>query len=93
MPVEGDRWIVTLAGTTGDYPPTDEEGFVAFARSLPVSTLADAIEHATPLSSIVGYRRTENVRRDYAKLNRFVEGFVSIGDGQSARSTPSTARG
>ena len=46
-------------GQAGDYPPTDEEGFVAFARSLPVSTLADAIEHATPLSSIVGYRRTE----------------------------------
>ena len=33
--VEGNRWVVTLAGAAHDYPPTDEEGFRAFARSLP----------------------------------------------------------
>ena len=27
--VEGDRWLVTLAGTARDYPPTDEADFLA----------------------------------------------------------------
>ncbi|GGQ83055.1 hypothetical protein GCM10010166_61590 [Couchioplanes caeruleus subsp. azureus] len=32
MPVEHGRWLVTLAGTRGAQPPTDETGFVAYAR-------------------------------------------------------------
>jgi hypothetical protein len=31
---EGDRWILTLAGYAGHHPPTDEAGFLAFARSV-----------------------------------------------------------
>ncbi|HEY0782696.1 MAG TPA: FAD-dependent monooxygenase, partial [Thermoanaerobaculia bacterium] len=34
QPIEGDRWMVTLAGVMEDYPPTDEEGFLAYARAL-----------------------------------------------------------
>jgi 2-polyprenyl-6-methoxyphenol hydroxylase-like FAD-dependent oxidoreductase len=80
MPLEGGRWIVTLAGSAGDYPPTDEPGFLAFLRSLPTPLLADALDGATPTSGIVGYRRTENMLHDYARLPRYVERFVSIGD-------------
>ena len=32
--LEGDRWMLTLAGILGDHPPTDPDGFLAFARSL-----------------------------------------------------------
>ena len=32
--LEGDRWMVTLAGMLGDHPPTDPDGFLDFARSL-----------------------------------------------------------
>jgi hypothetical protein len=35
LPVEGHRWILGLIGGVGDYPPTDEEGFADFTRSLP----------------------------------------------------------
>ena len=31
-PIEGDRWIVTLAGCLKDYPPDDDAGFLDFAR-------------------------------------------------------------
>jgi hypothetical protein len=31
--LEGDRWMVTLAGMLGDHPPTDPDGFLAFASS------------------------------------------------------------
>ncbi|MGH7883173.1 MAG: FAD-dependent oxidoreductase, partial [Candidatus Dormibacteraceae bacterium] len=32
LPIEGKRWLVTLAGYC-DYPPNDEAGFLEFARS------------------------------------------------------------
>ena len=37
--VEDNRWLVTLTGGGGDHPPSDEAGFLEFARSLPVSTI------------------------------------------------------
>ena len=80
LPVEGDRWIVTLAGAARDYPPTDERAFLDFARSLPSPILAEAIEAAQPLSPIFGYRRTENRLRHCADLPRWPDGFVLIGD-------------
>ncbi len=34
--VEGNRWLVTLIGRAGERPPSDEQGFLEFARSLRV---------------------------------------------------------
>lgn len=79
-PIEGGRWIATLAGCAGDYPPTDEVGFLTFARSLATPVLAEALEGAEPLSPIHGYRRTENRLRHYERLDRWPEGLVVLGD-------------
>ncbi|NWG16128.1 MAG: FAD-dependent monooxygenase [Chloroflexi bacterium] len=78
--VEDGRWVVTLAGANRDYPPTDEAGFMDFARSLPVPDLYDAIRQARPLGEIYGYRRTENRWRHYERLSRWPEGFAVLGD-------------
>ena len=78
--VEGNRWVVTLAGAAHDYPPTDEEGFGAFARSLPSPELYQAIQGAEPISSIRGYRRTENRLRHYERLGHWPAGFLVLGD-------------
>ncbi|MDZ8189430.1 MAG: FAD-dependent monooxygenase [Nostoc sp. ChiSLP02] len=78
--VEGNRWILTLIGVGKDYPPTDKEGFLDFARSLRSPAIYEAIKDAQPLSSIYGYRRTENRLRHYEKLKRFPEGFLLVGD-------------
>jgi 2-polyprenyl-6-methoxyphenol hydroxylase-like FAD-dependent oxidoreductase len=80
LPMEGDRWHVTLVGMAGDYPPTDEGAFLAFARSLPNPQLYTAIVRAQPLSDIWGARNLDNRLRDYAKLPRYLEGFVVCGD-------------
>ncbi len=79
QPIEGNRWLVTIAGVMHDYPPTDEEGFLKFARSLSSPELYRAIEHAKPLSRIWGYRRTENRLRHYEKTN-VPQGFAALGD-------------
>ena len=78
--VEGNRWIVTVAGVGRDYPPTDEAGFLAFARSLRSPLIYEAIKDAEPLGPIHGYQRTENQRRFYEKLARRPERFLVTGD-------------
>jgi 2-polyprenyl-6-methoxyphenol hydroxylase-like FAD-dependent oxidoreductase len=80
FPAEGGQWIVTLAGTAGVYPPTDEAGFMAFASQLSDPVLYDAIRQAEPVSQIFGYRRTENQWRHYERLSRWPGGFIVMGD-------------
>lgn len=84
-PVEGDecssqRWIVTLAGIGGDYPPTDDEGFLTYTRHLRDPILYDLLKDAEPISPIYSYRRTENRLRHYDALPSMPDGVVAIGD-------------
>jgi 2-polyprenyl-6-methoxyphenol hydroxylase-like FAD-dependent oxidoreductase len=80
LPVEGDRWMVGLAGAGRDYPPTDEAGFLQFAASLRSPIIHDAIRHARPLSPIHGYRQTDNRWRHYDQAQRWPERLVVVGD-------------
>jgi 2-polyprenyl-6-methoxyphenol hydroxylase-like FAD-dependent oxidoreductase len=84
FPVEGDRWWVTLIGGGGDYPPTEDAGFLEFARSLPTPMVYDALRTGEPITPIVGYRATENRLRHYERLPRRPEGFVVLGDAACA---------
>jgi 2-polyprenyl-6-methoxyphenol hydroxylase-like FAD-dependent oxidoreductase len=68
FPIEGNRWVLTLIGGGGDYPPTDDEGFRGFAESLRSPLLAEVLAAAEPVSPIWGYRRTANRWRHYEKL-------------------------
>ncbi len=83
-PVEGDRWVVTVGGIGRDYPPTDPDGFLDFARNLRTPIIYEAIKDAEPLSPVYGYRRTENRRLHYEQLSRMPENFVVIGDAACA---------
>ena len=80
QPIEGGRWLVTVAGVMRDYPPTDEEGFLQFAKSLSTSAIYDAIKNARPLTGIRGFRRTANRLRHFEKLTALPRGFVAMGD-------------
>jgi len=84
FPIESRRWIVTLIGGDRDYPPMDEESFLAFARSLRSPLIYEAIRGAEPLTQISGYRATENRRRHYERLKRWPEALIVIGDGACA---------
>jgi 2-polyprenyl-6-methoxyphenol hydroxylase-like FAD-dependent oxidoreductase len=84
FPVEGDRWLVTLAGTGGVTPPLDDAGFLEYARSLRSPVLYEAIRDAEPLSPVHGYQRTENQMRHYDRLRRWPERLLVLGDAACA---------
>jgi 2-polyprenyl-6-methoxyphenol hydroxylase-like FAD-dependent oxidoreductase len=80
MPVEGDRWMVTLTGMDGDYPPTDEAAYMAFAATIPVPGLAAILAQSEPLTKPYGYRNNANRVRHYERLQRQPEGLLAVGD-------------
>jgi 2-polyprenyl-6-methoxyphenol hydroxylase-like FAD-dependent oxidoreductase len=82
--VEDGRWLVTLVGIGGDYPPTADPDFLEFTRSLRSPVLYEALQYAQPLSPIAGYRGTANRWRYYERLARWPEQFVVIGDAACA---------
>jgi 2-polyprenyl-6-methoxyphenol hydroxylase-like FAD-dependent oxidoreductase len=80
VPIEGGRWMVALIGAGREYPPTDEAGFLEFARGLRSPLLYETIKDAEPLSPIYSYRNTDNQRRHFERLRRWPERFVVVGD-------------
>lgn len=78
--IEGDLWHVTLAGRFGHYPPNDEAGFLAFAKSLQTPRLYELIKGAERVADITTYRYPTAVRRHYERLLAFPDNFVVLGD-------------
>jgi 2-polyprenyl-6-methoxyphenol hydroxylase-like FAD-dependent oxidoreductase len=79
-PIEGGRWLVTLAGTRGGQPTADNDAFLPFARTLPHPVIGDLLAGAEPETDVVTTRSTANKRRYYEKSARWPEGFVVLGD-------------
>jgi 2-polyprenyl-6-methoxyphenol hydroxylase-like FAD-dependent oxidoreductase len=80
LPLEGKRWIVTVAGRYGERPPGDAEGFMAFARELRTPTIHKAIERAKRLGEVARARFPASVLRHYDRLRAFPRGVLPLGD-------------
>jgi 2-polyprenyl-6-methoxyphenol hydroxylase-like FAD-dependent oxidoreductase len=80
FPVERNAWLVTLTCAGDQSPPTDDDGFLDFARGLRGPDIGALAARAEPLSPVVGYHRTGNVRRHYERQGRPLDGFLAVGD-------------
>lgn len=78
--VENGHWMVSLMGAAGQHPPTDEEGWTAFARSLRHPIIAETIADAEPVSPIRGHHGTTNRLLHFEKMSRWPERLVVLGD-------------
>jgi len=78
---EGDRWMVVLLGVGPDQaPPTDPDGYLAFAAALPDPRIHALLTAAEPLTEPRRLRVPPAVRRRYERAARLPAGFVAIGD-------------
>lgn len=78
--LEQERWIVSIGGYIGDRAPTDEQGFLEFAKSLPAQDIYEVIKDAEPLSEPTLYKFPSSQRRHYEKLKRFPQGYLVFAD-------------
>jgi len=80
LSVDHGRWHVTLGGMAGNAPPTDEEGFLQWARDLPDPSIYEAIRVSRPLTPIRGFGTPENHLRHFEHMQRWPAGFMVTGD-------------
>ncbi len=79
-PVEGRRWMVTLAGRHDSKPPEDEAAFMEFARQLRTRTIYNAIREAKRCAPILRYGFKASRWRHFETMERFPSGLIPIGD-------------
>src|SRR6185436_5591431 len=84
FPVEGGRWIVTIAGLARHYPPSDEDGFTAALQGLRSPIIADAVRLAKPISPVYCNRAMANRFRHYERWRGRLDGFIAVGDAACA---------
>ncbi|MFF4382490.1 NAD(P)/FAD-dependent oxidoreductase [Kitasatospora sp. NPDC001547] len=81
LPVEGDRWIVSLAGMRGAEPAAGEEGFTEHLGLLRDPLLHEVLRDAEPAGEVRGFHPGPGVRRHYERS--CPDGLVVVGDAAS----------
>lgn len=79
-PVEDGRWVVSMSGRFGDFPPADEDGFVEFAKTLEDPLLYDTITKEKRVSEFTRFMIPRIYWRHYEKMENFPERLIPIGD-------------
>ncbi len=80
LPLEGSRWIVTVAGRHGDKPPGDGDGFLTYARQLRTPTVYNAIKDAKRVGKVARFGFAASVWRHFERLEAFPRGLLPVGD-------------
>lgn len=77
---DGGTVELTMYGILGDHPPTDVDGFNAFAKTLAAPEIYETIIAAEPLNDPVLFRFPTTLRRRFESMSKLPEGFIIMGD-------------
>jgi hypothetical protein len=80
LPMEGDRWILSIAGINGETPPIDLDTAIAYARRFDSPVIAELLAHGQAIDDPVTHHFPANQRRHIERLRRYPLGWVLIGD-------------
>ena len=80
LPIEGGRFICSMGGRAGDYPPDSEAAFLEFAKSLPHPQMYEALKNARFVSSVARMIYPANRFRHYERLTTLPHGLIPLGD-------------
>lgn len=78
--VEGDRWIMLVAGYDDDRPTRDADEFAERCRRYFPSMFGDIAERGRMIGNVITYHQADSRRRDFHELDRLPTGVVAAGD-------------
>jgi 2-polyprenyl-6-methoxyphenol hydroxylase-like FAD-dependent oxidoreductase len=79
LPIEGDRFLLTLASWGGRTLPADHKSFAALCGRLRSPIVAEALAIAKPISAIFHRKGMQNIWKHYEKSTG-PAGFVAMAD-------------
>ncbi|MDQ1720279.1 MAG: hypothetical protein QOI26_13 [Pseudonocardiales bacterium] len=79
LPVEDDRWLISLGGWHDDFP-RDLPAFEQHARDLPHPGIAWLIERCQPLTELSVVHYPSSRRRYFEELSELPGGYLALGD-------------
>ena len=80
LPLEQNRWLLSLGGRHGNKPPGDWDGFLAYAHQLRTPTIYDTIKRAERLGAVARFGFPASLRRHFERLDDFPRGLLPFGD-------------
>lgn len=80
LPIEDDRWLISIGGWHITDPPADAAAFEARARELPDPIVAEVMSRSEPLTDITVTRFPASRRRLFEQLDRLPAGYLALGD-------------
>jgi 2-polyprenyl-6-methoxyphenol hydroxylase-like FAD-dependent oxidoreductase len=78
--VEGGRWMCSLFGFDDQAPPTDDEGYLRFARSLGNPHLAEQLENRPGQEAVHRYTNMNNEWNQYHRAAHWPQRLIALGD-------------
>lgn len=80
LPVEGNRWILSLAGRYDEKPPGEWNQFLTFTQHLRTQTVYNAIRRAKRPSKIASFGLKASRWIHFERMETFPKGLVPLGD-------------
>jgi 2-polyprenyl-6-methoxyphenol hydroxylase-like FAD-dependent oxidoreductase len=80
VPIEGNRWMMTVIGRGADRPPAQWDRLLDYLRQLATPTIYNAVRHATPAGRLARFLFPRSVWRHFESLETLPNGLIPIGD-------------
>ncbi|GAA4262370.1 FAD-dependent oxidoreductase [Dactylosporangium darangshiense] len=78
--VEGDRWLMLVAGYDEDRPSRDADEYAARCREHFPKVFGDIAERGRMIGGVITYHQADSRRRDFHAVDRLPAGLVAAGD-------------
>ncbi|WP_433218195.1 FAD-dependent oxidoreductase [Dactylosporangium sp. CS-047395] len=80
LSVEGDRWLMLVAGYDEDRPSRDTAEYAERCRKYFPAMFGDIAERGRMIGGVITYHQADSRRRDFDTLERLPAGLVAAGD-------------
>jgi 2-polyprenyl-6-methoxyphenol hydroxylase-like FAD-dependent oxidoreductase len=80
LAVEGGRWMCSLFGLDDQVPPTDDDGYLRFARSLANPRMAEQLQRRAGGEKVHRYTNLNNEWSQYHRVADWPQRLIALGD-------------